>query len=84
MKMKNTGISRKVDTLGRVVIPKEIRDALSFDESTMLELWCKGEDIILRVKNTKCSICGNVENLIEFKGKFVCRACVDFSKKMTE
>lgn len=69
---KITGISRKVDELGRVVIPKELRKNLGIEEGDLIEISLKGHDVILRKVNQKCCIgCGQVVNL---KDKF-CRNC---------
>lgn len=69
---KITGISRKVDELGRVVIPKELRKNLGIEEGDLIEISLKGHDVILRKANQKCcTACGQV---VDLKDKF-CRNC---------
>ncbi|PEI38901.1 AbrB/MazE/SpoVT family DNA-binding domain-containing protein [Bacillus pseudomycoides] len=60
--MKSTGVMRKVDELGRVVIPKELRRTLAIQEKTPLEIYVKGEKIILKKyeANGACAITGEV------------------------
>ena len=69
---KITGISRKVDEFGRVVIPKELRKNLGIEEGDFIEISLTGHDVILRKVNQKCCIgCGQV---VDLKDKF-CRNC---------
>nr|DAJ09143.1 MAG TPA: stage V sporulation protein T [Caudoviricetes sp.] len=69
---KITGISRKVDELGRVVIPKELRKNLGIEEGDLIEISLKGHDVILRKASQKCcTACGQV---VDLKDKF-CRNC---------
>lgn len=69
---KMTGISRKVDELGRVVIPKELRKNLGIEEGDLLEISLKGQDVILRKVNQKC--CTNCGQAVDLKDRF-CRNC---------
>lgn len=69
---KITGISRKVDELGRIVIPREIRRNLEIEEGDLIEISLKGHDVILRKVNQKCcTACGQA---VDLKDKF-CRNC---------
>ncbi len=70
--MKNLGIVRKLDDLGRIVIPKETRDLLHINEGDALEIWINGSDIVL--KKHKTVICKNCEQFIEEHDVF-CRYC---------
>ncbi|MGG1314696.1 AbrB/MazE/SpoVT family DNA-binding domain-containing protein [Cohnella laeviribosi] len=74
--MKSTGIVRKVDELGRVVIPIELRRTLGIGEKDALEIYVDGERIMLKKYEPACIFCGNAENVIYFKGKIVCRDCL--------
>ncbi|KNZ69184.1 transcriptional regulator, AbrB family [Thermincola ferriacetica] len=74
--MKSTGIVRKVDELGRVVIPIELRRTLGIDEKDALEIYVDSEKIILKKYEPACIFCGNADNVQHFKGKNVCRECV--------
>ncbi len=73
--IKSTGIVRKVDELGRVVIPIELRRTLGIDEKDALEIYVDHEKIILKKYEPACVFCGNAEDVQIFKGKNVCREC---------
>lgn len=73
--MKSTGIVRKVDELGRVVIPIELRRTLGIDEKDALEIYVDNEKIILRKYEPACVFCSNADNVQNFKGKLVCNEC---------
>lgn len=75
--MKSTGIVRKVDELGRVVIPIELRRTLGIGEKDALEIYVDGERIMLKKYEPACIFCGNAENVTYFKGKIVCRECLN-------
>jgi len=64
--MKNTGIVRKVDELGRVVIPKELRNTLGINERDPLEIYVEGHKIILQKYQNRCVFCGE-NNAIDYK-----------------
>ncbi|GIO39713.1 MULTISPECIES: AbrB/MazE/SpoVT family DNA-binding domain-containing protein [Paenibacillus] len=74
--MKSTGIVRKVDELGRVVIPIELRRTLGIGEKDALEIYVDGERIMLKKYEPACIFCGNAENVTYFKGKIVCHECI--------
>ncbi|MFP4974319.1 AbrB/MazE/SpoVT family DNA-binding domain-containing protein [Paenibacillus sp. CN-4] len=75
--MKATGIVRKVDELGRIVIPIELRRTMGIDIKDPLEIFVDGEKIILRKYEPTCIFSGSSENLINFKGKMVSRDVLD-------
>ncbi len=77
--MKSTGIVRKVDELGRVVIPIELRRTLDIEEKDALEIYVDSDRIILRKYEPACScvFCGNADEVTNFKGKNVCNHCVE-------
>lgn len=74
--MKSTGIVRKVDELGRVVIPIELRRTLSIGEKDSLEIYVDSDKIILKKYEPACIFCGNAENVINYKGKNICEHCL--------
>ncbi|MBM7624221.1 AbrB/MazE/SpoVT family DNA-binding domain-containing protein [Sporohalobacter salinus] len=74
--MKSTGIVRKVDDLGRIVIPKELRKTLNINEKDSLEIYVDGESIILKKYEPGCTFCNNVGNTTIFKGKTICKDCL--------
>lgn len=74
--MKNTGITRPVDALGRVVIPKEIRNIRDINENDLMEIFIDVDMICIRkVPEKKCFICGTAEQLMEIEGLYICRRC---------
>lgn len=74
--LKSTGIVRKVDELGRVVIPIELRRTLGIGEKDALEIYVDGDRIILKKYEPACIFCGNAESVNHFKGKVICASCV--------
>lgn len=75
--MKSTGIVRRVDELGRVVIPIEIRNQFSIAEKDPIEIYVDGSNIILKKFEQTCIFCGNTEDLLEYKGKLICDKCAE-------
>ena len=73
--MKSTGIVRKVDELGRIVLPIELRRTMGIDVKDSLEIYVDGDSIILRKYEPSCIFCGNAKDIVNFKGKNVCSAC---------
>ena len=73
--MKSTGIIRKVDELGRVVIPIEIRNQFNIAEKDPIEIYVDGSSIILKKYEPNCIFCGNTENLISYNDKLICEDC---------
>jgi len=76
MAMKSTGIVRKVDELGRIVLPIELRRTLGIDEKDSLEIYVDGTSVILRKYEPSCIFCGDAADVVSYKGKNVCRACL--------
>ena len=74
--MKATGIVRRVDELGRIVLPIELRRTLEIEEKDALEIFVDGTSIVLRKYLPSCVFCGSAKNVISFKGKNVCPSCV--------
>ena len=75
--MKPYGIVRKIDELGRIVIPKELREKMDMHEQSSVEIFVKEDNICLRRYYEGCHFCGSAENLTEFKDKLICKACID-------
>ena len=73
--MKATGIVRKVDELGRVVIPIELRRTLGIDLKDPLEIYVEGENIIFKKYEPACVFCGDARNIKNYKGENVCENC---------
>lgn len=74
--MKSTGIVRKVDELGRIVLPIELRRTLGIEEKDRIEIFVDGESIILRKYRPACIFCDNAKDIINYKGKNICPDCI--------
>ena len=74
--MKSTGIVRKVDELGRIVLPIELRRTLGIEEKDRLEIFVDGESIVLRKYQPACIFCDNARDIINYKGKNICPECI--------
>lgn len=73
--MKSTGIVRKVDELGRVVLPIELRRTLDINPRDPLEIFIEDDTIILRKYQPACIFCGRADGIEGFKGKNICSDC---------
>ena len=74
--MKSTGIVRKVDELGRIVLPIELRRTLDIAEKDSLEIYVDGPTIVLRKYQPACIFCDDAKNVVSFRGKNVCVRCI--------
>lgn len=74
--MKATGIVRKVDELGRIVLPIELRRTLDISERDALEIYVDGTSIVLKKHESACVFCGSSKNVTTFREKNICAACV--------
>ena len=75
--MKATGIVRKVDDLGRIVLPIELRRTLDIDVKDPLEIFVEGDTILLKKHDPACVFCGSSRNIRSYRGKNVCADCLD-------
>ena len=76
--MKNSGIIRTVDNMGRVVIPKEIRAQLAIQNNVdKLEIFLEGDKIILKKYRPSCFFCDQIAELVEYNGYMVCKNCIE-------
>jgi len=80
--MKSTGIVRKVDELGRIVLPIELRRTLEIAERDALEIYVEGSTIILKKYEPACVFCGDARDVITYKGRNVCRNCLDSMRNL--
>ncbi len=80
--MKSTGIVRKVDELGRIVLPIEMRRTLNIEEKDSLEIYVEGDNVILRKYQATCIFCESTKNLINFNNKNLCPECLNKLKEM--
>ncbi len=80
--MKSTGYVRKLDMLGRLVVPMEIRKALSINENDKLEFYTENDSIIIKKFIPVCDFCGNADDLETFRDKPVCTKCLEELRKL--
>jgi AbrB family transcriptional regulator, transcriptional pleiotropic regulator of transition state genes len=78
--MKATGIVRKIDELGRIVIPMELRRTLDISERDPIEIFVDGDKIVLTKYAQGCTFCNGTEKLRTYKGSRVCTKCINSLK----
>jgi transcriptional pleiotropic regulator of transition state genes len=74
--MRSRGVVRKVDELGRITIPIELRRTMDIDDGDALEIYVDSDKIILKKYVPGCLFCSSYEDVINYKGKNICRACL--------
>ncbi len=74
--MKSTGIVRKVDELGRIVLPIELRRTFDIEEKDALEIYVDEATIILKKYEPVCIFCSDARNITNYKGKNICQKCM--------
>ena len=74
--MKSTGIVRQLDSLGRIVLPIELRRSLNINSKDLLEIMVDGSSVVLRKYEPNCAFCGSESKLSSYKGKLICRRCL--------
>ena len=75
-KMKSTGIVRRVDELGRIVLPIELRRTLDIAEKDSLEIYMEGDAVIIRKYQPACVFCDSAKEIVSDRGKNVCSDCI--------
>ena len=80
--MKATGIIRAIDNLGRIVIPKEIRKKQGLQEGAPVEIFVRGDEVVLTKYTPVCLFCGSKDEITELMGKKVCYECVEKIKSL--
>ena len=75
--MKSTGIVRRVDELGRVVLPIELRNKFGITEKDPMEIYVDGNSIILKKYEPNCIFCGSSKKLVNYEGKMICEKCAE-------
>jgi len=73
--MKSTGVVRKIDELGRIVLPSELRRVFSIHEGDELEISVSGDQVILQKRQDLCTFCGAENPAVEYKERRVCASC---------
>ena len=79
--MKATGIVRKIDALGRIVLPIEIRKILDIKQKDAVEIFTDNDRIVLQKYQPACVFCNNTEDVIYFSGKRICAECLKILKE---
>ena len=74
--MKSTGIIRQLDSLGRIVLPIELRRSLGIGTKDMLEIFVEGNSVILRKFESNCLFCGSSRELSAYKDRMICAKCL--------
>ncbi len=74
--MTSTGIVRRIDSVGRFVLPIELRRTLQIEDSDSLEIFVEDNTIVLKKYQPACIFCGNARNVSTYKGKNVCTDCI--------
>lgn len=75
--MKATGIVRKVDELGRIVVPIELRRSLGIGDRDEVAMFMEENSIVIRKHQPTCVFCGSADNTVEYKKKIICKDCID-------
>lgn len=79
--MKTIGIVRSLDNLGRIIVPRELRNTLGIKEDDPVEVFTDGECIVLKKYEPGCTFCGELDDTKIFRDKRVCAQCI---KQMRE
>lgn len=75
--MKSTGIVRRIDDLGRLVLPKELRKSLDIlGKGDAVEIFTEDDKVILKKYQPSCIFCGNASDVTYYKNKLICRSCL--------
>ncbi len=74
--MKSLGIVRKVDELGRIVLPIETRRRLELENGDGVEIFMEKDRVILKKYEPSCMFCGDADDIITYKDKRICRSCL--------
>ena len=75
--MKSTGMVRRVDDLGRIVLPSEIRQTMEIDVREPMEIFTEEDRIILQKYQPSCIFCSNTEDIVIFNSKRICKECLE-------
>ena len=74
--MKSTGIVRRIDELGRIVLPAELRRTLNIGERETMEIFVEGSSVVLKKYRPTCIFCDSARDVVLFKGKNICTRCL--------
>lgn len=82
MSMKSTGIVRKIDELGRIVLPKELRNTLKIGHKDAMEIYVEDECIIIKKYEPACIFCGSASDVVTYLDKKLCKDCIEKLKEI--
>lgn len=82
--MKSTGIVRRIDELGRIVLPIELRRTLDIGERETMEIFVEGSSVVLKKYRPTCIFCDSAKDIAIFKGKNICPKCLSELKRAAE
>lgn len=82
--MKSTGIVRRMDELGRIVLPAEIRKHLNLSQKDPIEIYVNGESIVLKKYSPACIFCGEADDIVVYRGRNVCSSCIKVLKRKVD
>ena len=80
--MRSTGIVRQLDSLGRIVLPIELRRSLNINTKDMLEIMVEGNAVVLRKYESNCSFCGSSGKLSQYRDRMICKRCLKEIKEL--
>ena len=75
--MTTFATARRLDALGRVVLPADLRKVLGLKSGDLLAIEIQGDQIVLRKAWEHCALCDGIDGLVEYRDKQVCKLCVD-------
>ena len=79
--MTATGIERKLDELGRVVLPKSLRRTMQLETGTPMRIYVEGNRVILEKGALECALCGTTQDIVEIGSRVICTGCINTIKK---
>lgn len=79
--MKSTGVVRKLDELGRIVIPIELRRTMDIEIRDTLEIFTEDDKIVLKKYHPACIFCNDARDVVRYKEKLICRRCLEELQK---
>lgn len=82
--MKSTGIVRRIDELGRIVLPIELRNKMDIKTKDSIEIFVDEDKIILKKYMPACLFCGSADEVITYEGKLICKHCIDEIQKLAQ
>lgn len=75
--MKAAGYLTKIDGLGRIVVPKQLRDKFDLEKGSRLELFTENDMIVMKKYRSCCVFCGSDENITSYMDKHICGSCLE-------